>query len=368
MAQKVNRVTQFKISMGLTKYALKSSLRNKVSYFFSLIFPLIFVSIFGLIGNSSSPLKLGVDSAINKANPIYQTLKSIANQPNAGIQLSQDNHTNLVNSLNKSDISAFLETDPAHPNNLTVVGSNNNPQGKATAETVLSGVISQMNLQAAGVTVGKFQLQNQEITGKPYSYIDFALPGQIGFSLLSIATFGIAFPLITLRQTLVLKRMFATAAEPISFVISQCLSRSLQAMVQAAVILGVGIFAFHFTLAHGWISALDMFILAFIGVLTFLGFGILIGNLARDEQSLPIAINLFNLPQILLAGVFFPIDGLPHWVQAIGNNLPLAYLNTAMRQVANDGASLTQVWPYILGMLAWGAFSYILAARFFKSE
>ncbi len=133
--------------------------------------------------------------------------------------------------LNKSDIAAIIETDPTNPTILKVVGSNNNPQGKAAAETLLNGVISQMNLQAAGVTIGKFHLQTEEVSGKPYRYIDFALPGQIGFSLLSIATFGIAFPLITLRKTLVLKRMFATAAEPISFVISQCLSRSVQAMV-----------------------------------------------------------------------------------------------------------------------------------------
>ncbi len=90
MAHKVNRVTQFKISLGLTKYALKASLRNRMSYFFSLIFPLIFVSVFGLIGNSSSSIKIGVDMAIDHTNPIYKTLQTITNQDDSGIKTQED--------------------------------------------------------------------------------------------------------------------------------------------------------------------------------------------------------------------------------------------------------------------------------------
>ncbi len=359
--------SQFLIAWGLTKYALKATLRNRSSLVFSLIFPLVFVAIFGSIGGGGGKISLGILDSLNKNQPIYQAIRTVASENNSPIKLVSDTETNLKIQLNQSKLGAILEPSGS-VTSLKVVTSTANPQGGSAAVTFLNGILSQLNLHAAGVTKPTFTVTSQDVAGKQYRYIDFALPGQIGFSLISIATFGIAFPLITLRKTLVLKRIFATAARPITFVVSQCLARSVQAMLQAAVILGVGIWGFHFTLAHGWITGVELFVISFLAVLAFLGFGILIGNIARDEQSLPIAINLFNLPQILLAGVFFPIDTLPKWVQNIGNNLPLAYLTTAMRKISNDGASLITVWPYILGIIAWGVVAYLIASRIFKSE
>ncbi|TSC66620.1 MAG: antibiotic transport system permease protein, partial [Candidatus Berkelbacteria bacterium Gr01-1014_85] len=203
---------------------------------------------------------------------------------------------------------------------------------------------------------------------KEFRYIDFALPGQIGFSLLSLATFGVAFGMITLRETLVLKRIFATTVRPIQFVLALVLSRSFQAVLQAAAIIVIGVLAFDFTLQDGWMSGLSMLVLSFLGILTFVGFGILISNLAKDENTLPIALNIFNLPQFLLSGVFFPIDDMPATVRLIGNNLPLSYLNIALRKVSIEGLGLFEVWPYILGMLGWAIFSYLIAAKTFKTE
>lgn len=359
--------SQLAIIWGLTKYALKATLRNRSSLIFSLIFPLVFVAIFGSIGNGNQAITLGVSDSLGQTNPIYQAVQTLASGQNAPVKIVHDTDSKLSDQLGQSHLAAILEPGDT-PTSIELVTSTANPQGAGAAQTFIKGITDQLNLRAAGVTKPTFTYITKDVAGKAYRYIDFALPGQIGFSLISIATFGIAFPLITLRKTLVLKRIFATAARPISFVVSQCLARSLQAMLQAAVILGVGIWAFHFTLAHGWITALEMLVLSFLAVLAFLGFGILIGNIARDEQSLPIAINLFNLPQILLAGVFFPIDTLPKWVQAIGNNLPLAYFTTALRKIANDGASLVAVWPYVLGIVAWGVVSYVVASRIFKSE
>ena len=171
-----------------------------------------------------------------------------------------------------------------------------------------------------------------------------------------------------MRKTLVLKRIFATSISPLSFVISQAISRAIQSIFQVAILVGVGVWAFHFHLAHGWVSVINMMILAFLGVWAFLGFGLLIANITRDEQSAPIALNLFNFPQMFLSGTFFSTDLLPHWLQLIGNNLPLGYMNTAMRDIATNGDSLLSVWRQLLGLLVWSVFAYFLAARTFKSE
>ncbi len=360
--------SQWAVTAGLTKYALRASFRNRAGYFFSLIFPIVFVLVFGLIGESNQAIKLGVTEKVNKENPLYQTIKQIADKESAPVELVDGLQADLEKQLSQDKLDSILAPADQAPNQLTLITSNGSPQGKAAAEAFLQGITSQMNLQAARLTNLPFSFQTQEISGRTFRYIDFALPGQIGFSMLSLATFGVAFTFITLRKTLVLKRMFATTVKPFDFVVAQALSRSVQAIFQTGVIILLGVAAFHFSLARGWLSVVELMVLSFLGILAFLGFGILIANLAKDEQTLPIVLNLFNLPQILLAGVFFPIDGMPHWVQLIGNNLPLAYLNIAMRKVSIEGLSFFDVWPYILGLIGWALLSYILAAKTFKTE
>jgi ABC-2 type transport system permease protein len=359
---------QVKVGLSLTKFALIAGFRNKASYFFSLIFPLVFVFVFGFLGSGSSSIKIGVDESMSQTNQIYATLNIMAQQKDAPIELDRDTYDNLQKKLTEGKIAAIVKPIAGNSQTLDLVTSNSNPQGAATAQAFLRGVMSEMNLRAAQITNPTFDFSTEEISGRKYRYIDFALPGQIGFSLLGLATFGIAFPFITLRRTLVLKRIFATTVKPLTFVISQCLSRSVQAVFQALVILAVGVFAFNFQLSNGFVTVFEIMLLTVFGVLAFLGVGILISNIARDEQSLPIALNLFNLPQMLLAGVFIPTDSMPGWLQIIGNNLPLAYLVTAVRKISTEDAHLLTVWPYLLGLAIWGIISYILAAKTFKAE
>ncbi len=106
--------------------------------------------------------------------------------------------------------------------------------------------------------------------------------------------------------------------------------------------------------------------LSAVGLVAFLGFGYFLAGIANDENSAGPIVNLVTLPQFLLSGTFFPTDQLPSWIQPVANNLPLSYFNVAVRKIANEGASLTDVWPYIFGLLFWGALMYILASRTFK--
>jgi ABC-2 type transport system permease protein len=361
----------YRATLGLTRYAVIAALRNRTGLFFSIVFPLIFLSIFSALGNSSHQVVLGITPDVSKGSALYSALLGAAQSKDAPVKLVEGTATDLETRLTQQKVDGVLEGSPAM-DITTLATSNNNIQGAASAQRFVNALASQTNLKAAIASNPRFvppvSVNTREISGKAFNYIDFALPGQIGFALLSLATFGVAFPFITLRKTLVLKRMFATSIRPLEFIVSQCLSRSVQALITSAVIIFAGVFFFHFHLIDGWQTALSMFVLSVVGVLSFMGFGIFIAGIVKDEQTAPIVLNLFNLPQFLLAGVFFSTDGFPQWLQFIGNNLPLAYLNIAMRKVTSEGLSLFQVWPYVFGLVAWSVVAYAAAASTFKSE
>jgi ABC-2 type transport system permease protein len=111
-----------------------------------------------------------------------------------------------------------------------------------------------------------------------------------------------------------------------------------------------------------------MLILSTLGLIVFLGFGLAVSGVAKNESMVPPIANIITLPQFLLSGTFFSISAFPTWLQPISRALPLTYLNDALRKVAFEGATLWDVHHQILILLIWGIGIYAVAVKVFKWE
>jgi len=180
--------------------------------------------------------------------------------------------------------------------------------------------------------------------------------------------FGTAFVFFSLRQTLVLKRFFATPIRRTYIVLGEALSRLVFQLAGAMVIIVLGKYAFGFTLINGWTTFLTMLLLSAIGLVVFMGFGFVVSGLARNESTIPPIANIITLPQFLLSGTFFPVDAFPGWLQKIANVLPLTWLNDALRKIAFEGAGFGDISTHLLVILAWGIVVYAAAVRVFRWE
>jgi ABC-2 type transport system permease protein len=370
--------------LALAKASLLGQVRNFSTLFFGFLFPIVFIAIFGFLGNATTKVTLGVAPGTDTQSPVYQALTKIP-----AVTLQQGDQATLDSQLKKGQIDAIIYivavqrpaqpsqngAQPAQPTaqptqgyDVTLTTSTASVSGAATATALVNGVASNVNLALAGVTVPAVQVTTSNITGQKYTYIDFALPGQLGFSLLSIAIFGTAFGFVVLKRTLVLKRIFATPTRPRTLVLGQGASRLVIATAQVIVILLVGVFFFSFHLANGVTTFLEMLALCLFGLIVFLGMGLIVAGNFNNENTMGPVINLITLPQFLLSGTFFSTSNFPDWLQPIANNLPLSYLNVALRQVASDGATLWDVRGQILGLLIWGVISYVIAIVTFKWE
>jgi len=76
-------------------------------------------------------------------------------------------------------------------------------------------------------------------------------------------------------------------------------------MLTAIIVIGVGHFAFHFTLVHGFQTFMEIMLLSFLALILFMGFGFIVSSVAKNESTIPPFANLITLPQFLLAGTFF---------------------------------------------------------------
>ncbi len=212
------------------------------------------------------------------------------------------------------------------------------------------------------------EVNETTISGREYKYIDFILPGMLGFSLLSSGVFGTAFVFLSLRLTLVIKRFFATPVKRYSIVLGEAIARIVFALLGALFIIAIGHYVFGFTLIHGFTTVLNMLLLSAIGLIIFMGFGFTISGIAKNESTVPPLSNIITLPQFLLSGTFFSTSAFPTWLQSISRVLPLTHLNDAMRKVAFEGAGLGDVTHQLFILGLWFIGIYIVAVKTFKWE
>jgi ABC-2 type transport system permease protein len=365
------KYSQFRAMLAITRASLRAIFRSPSAVIFSFAFPLIFIIVFGFIGGGGRmSVRVAFDKQTDTTSDMYRAVSGME-----GIKLVAGDEQQLKNDLAKGRLHAIIqlrktgETAPAYT--IRLVSSDAvNPQNIQMLRSLLEALITNMNRQIfhGSPTYATISNDIETVPGRIYRSIDFILPGQLGFSLLSAGVFGVAFIFFNLRQTLVLKRFFATPIKRSYILFGEAISRVVFQLTTAVIILLIGHFAFNFTLINGLTTFLELLVLSFMGLAVFMGFGFVVSGLAKNESSIPPFANLFTLPQFLLAGTFFPIDNFPSWLQPLCKILPLTHLNDAMRNVAFEGARLADCGRQ-LGVLAiWGLVAYAIAIKVFKWE
>ncbi|HNC38580.1 MAG TPA: ABC transporter permease, partial [Chitinophagaceae bacterium] len=86
------------------------------------------------------------------------------------------------------------------------------------------------------------------------------------------------------------------------------------------------------------------------------------------DTSIPLLINLFGFPQMMLSGTFFPIDVFPTWLQEICKLLPLTQYNDAIRKISFEGLHITDCLKELGIMGIWIAVIYIILGKVLKWE
>ncbi|MDB5193213.1 MAG: transporter permease [Segetibacter sp.] len=356
---------------AITRASLRSILRSPSAVIFSIAFPMIFILVFGFIGGSGKvSFKIAIDKNADTLNPVFQDISSVP-----GIIIVNKAEQDIKEDLEKGRITAVVNiqkpNNPTSPYTITLKSSEAvNQQNLGILQSILASIIGRIDKSTypAAPTYATINRDVQKIPGRNYKTIDFILPGQLGFSLLSSGVFGVAFLFFNLRQHLVLKRFYATPIKRSYIILGEALSRVIFQISTAVIIIGIGHFAFGYTLVHGFLTFLEIMVLSFIALIIFMGFGFIVSGVAKNESTIPPFANIVTLPQFLLAGTFFSIEVFPTWLQPLCNILPLTHFNNAMRKIAFEGSHLQDCGFEIGILFIWGVVVYAAAVKLFKWE
>ena len=202
----------------------------------------------------------------------------------------------------------------------------------------------------------------EPVTGTAVRYVDFLFPGVLGMNMMFSCLFGVGYVVLRYRKSGFLKRLHATPLTPFEFLSAQVLSRlSLVILVTLVLYCGVApIIHFH---AAGSLALL--FLIAVMGALSLTALGLTIAARFSSDELVGGVLNLMTWPMMLLSGIWYSLEGSPHWVRLLAQVFPLTHILNAARAVTIDGAGFAQVAPDLaylgltaLAFLAFGAWSF----------
>lgn len=351
---------------------MKEWIRNKAAVFWTLLFPILLILMFGFIfaGEGETTYDLPIQNqdggswSINLTEVINGTGLFEVRMVNPDIDPDDyvlENNANFILIIPEGysqEIENILAARAMGQelNATANLTTKYDPGASSTAQKmgILGSIIQGYNkgLSGAKDTVG---LEVETTVSDEFEFIDFFAPGIIAMAVMSTSLFGTVTINTELRQKGVLRKLATTPLLRSEWLLSNMLFQLVMSLFAtvAILIMGVIVFDLHFSLNF----FLPLFII--LNVFAFSGVGMLITRFVKEAQSAEAAGNAIMFPMMFLAGTFFPLEMMPEFLQKIALILPLYYVNEGLRS-SMVTLNFSQAWLYAAVIGIFGVVIFIL--------
>jgi len=314
-------------------------LRNPLGLFMSLIFPVILILIFGAVFSNSgtSQVPLTVENLDHGSAASIDFLQALNATGAVAITVVSPDVGNLSTYLAHHSLSAGLvipagfAADVANrtPVHLLVFTNPASGSEAGIVEGAVEGAANGLNLHLAGgtdVVIPQFL----NVGSTVYTYIDYLVPGLIGFSVLVSPMFSMVNISSTWKRDKLFRQLSLTPLSRAEWLTATFLWYVAIATLSAGLLIGIGrlVFGAHVTLT---LLALPFLV---VGPILFVSLGLLAGSVSNTPESAGVIGNIITFPMMFLSGTFFPVSLFPPWLVTVAHVLPLYYvidgLNAAM--------------------------------------
>lgn len=342
-------------TLVLSRALLLSFVRDKASVFFSVVFPFLFLVLFGGVfdfGGSRTEL-VAVGDVPVLDGPVVERYADVLDVTRS------DDRADALQQVADGDVAAAVEQQG---DEVVVHFSRVDAIAAGTTQGLLSAIVGEANQEASG-RPPRYALSFEQVEDESLDQIQYVLPGLLGWAVATSGAFAAAMSLVIWRRSKLLRRL-RLAPVPVAAVVSARVLVSLGvALVQAAIFIGAGVAVFGLQLTGSWWMAVPVVVAA---TLAFLSIGMFAGAVARSEEATVALVNLVILPMAFLSGSFIPLDAAPSWIRTVSVVLPLTHANEGMLDTMVRGQAWTAALPQIAILLAFAAAFALLATRCFS--
>ena len=347
--------------------------RNRQAIFWALFFPLMLVVVFGLFdfnGVGVADVAVIDQSGSPRAELLRERLQDIEflDLEFEDLDIADAREKVADGDLGYLIIIPELFDDPAGqaqtdgPAPVILVYSTRNPDRNQLVDGAVRNLVS--HIHSDGAPVIPSQLLTADVIDVPeVDYFDNVLLGLLALGIMTNSIISIAVRISTFRNQSILKRLLVTPLPIWKFFAAEITAHVILAMVQAGIILSLGVFAFggHINGNIFWVLAITA-----LGSIVFLNIGFILSAWAKSPAAASGMGNAVALPMMFLGGTFFSTAALPWILPELSFALPLTPMLAALREVAIDSEPIWETWPYLAAMGGWVVATALAATKVFK--
>ena len=326
---------------GDFRIVVRQYLRNPIALFFSLIFPIILIALFGAIfSGGTTSTSLAVENLDNNSHLSQEFLSALNNTTLVKITMVNYDPSNFGAALGNAGYTTGLIIPQGFQSsiqnhtavNLTVFTDPEDASGAGIALSAVSGVATAFNLQAnchSGNCTNVVGVATANVGSAVYTYIDYLIPGLIGFSILTSPMFSMVDIASSYRKDGIFRQLSLTPLTKSEWLTSRIVWYVLLTFVTASIMIATGVEAFgaHIQVTLGLVPFL------IVGPFFFVSLGMLAGTVARTPETAALIGNIVTFPMMFLSGTFFPVSDFPPYLADFAHVLPLYYVIDGMNQV-----------------------------------
>ncbi|ANZ38172.1 ABC transporter [Lentzea guizhouensis] len=334
----------------------KGFVRDKVTLFFTFLFPLMFLVIFGLMLGDAGTDKTKI--AVVGDGPVVTSLRD-----SGVLELeSFDDENAALRKVEDGDLPAALIV---RGQTLDVRYAQSDQVESATVLGIVNGFVDKANLAATGQPP-RFTFASEKVEDASLKPIQYLTPGILSWGVAVSAVFGSALTLVSWRRKQVLRRIRLAPVSATSVLSSRVLVSAGVALVQGATFVGIAMLpVFGLRLSGHWWLSIPLLLL---GTVAFFALGMLVGAFAKTEESASAAANIVVLPMAFLSGTFFPVEQAPAWLQVVSKVFPLRHMNDGMLDVLVRGKGIDALLVPGAILIGFTLVVGFIASRVFKWE
>jgi len=349
---------------------LKVFSRDRMAMFFTLLFPLIYILIFGFLMGDIGDIdqaRLGIWLAAHSDQPqaadTQQDTDSLLRQTiddSGAMQITFfDSQSDLEAAVTSRNIDFGLAWDG---DALAFFYDANRIQENIAFEQVARGITTEFDLRRQNATrslpIEEISVGNIQSIG----WYNLVLPGILAFSILSAGLFAVSGHLTSMKQRNILDRLIVTPMPPVALLSAIVIIRMVIVFFSTLITLGVGIAVFKLQFEIDWLRYTIFVICATLGTM---GLGTVIALLVRRPSSASSLANVFAMVMMFFAGIYFPVEFMPAFLRAVSKALPLTHMANAMRYVTGVmEMSETEFWTITFGLLGFAIVLFPVLARY----
>lgn len=227
---------------------------------------------------------------------------------------------------------------------IQIIADASDPNVARTLSSYATGIIASYQLEQAEATgapphieVSTRMLYNPELKG-----VFMFVPGVMTVILMLVSAMMTSISIAREKEMGTMEVLLVSPLHPLQIIIGKVLPYLLLSMVNASLILFLGVTVFGMPVEG------SLFLLAAETVLfcfTTLSLGILISTVAETQQvAMMVSLGGLMLPTIILSGFIFPISSLPLPLRILSNAIPARWFIVIIRGILLKGVGVTYLW------------------------